>query len=92
MNKEDIEFLTIEINTDKTKPFLISTWYRPPNSPIDLFNNFESILRLIDIEEKESIILGDMNCDLLNKSQEDFCLDEEMRKRNFNINFNLTLI
>ena len=26
---DDIEFLTIEINKDKIKPFLISTWYRP---------------------------------------------------------------
>ena len=69
LNKDDIEFLTIEINKDKIKPFLISTWYRPPNSSIDLFNKFENILRLIDIEEKESIILGDLNCNLLNKSQ-----------------------
>ena len=68
---DDIEFLTIEINKDKIKPFLISTWYRPPNSSIDLFNKFENILRLIVIEEKESIIVGDLNYDLFNKSQED---------------------
>ena len=30
--------------------------HRPPNLSIDLFNKFESILRLIDIEEKESIL------------------------------------
>ena len=74
LNKDDIEFLAIEINKDKIKHFLISTWYRPPNSSIDLFNKFENILRLIDIEEKESIIVGDLNCDLLNKSQEDYIL------------------
>ena len=76
LNKDDIEFLTVEINKDKIKPFLISTWYRPPNSSIDLFNKFENILRLIDIEEKESIIVGDLNCDLLNKSQEDYISKE----------------
>ena len=76
MNRDNIEFLTIEISKDKIKPFLISTWYRPPNSPIDLFNKFESILRHIDIEEKESIILGDLNCDLLNKSQGDYTTKE----------------
>ena len=32
----DIEAITIEINKYKTKPFLVITWYRPPNSPIDL--------------------------------------------------------
>ena len=74
LNRDNIEFLTIEISKDKIKPFLISTWYRPPNSPIDLFNKFESILR--HIEEKESIILGDLNCDLLNKSQEDYTTKE----------------
>ena len=41
------------------------------NSSIDLFNKFENILRLIDIGEEKSIIVGDLNCDLLNKSQED---------------------
>ena len=42
-----------EICEKKIKPFLISTCYRPPNSPIDLLNKFECILRLIDIQEKE---------------------------------------
>ena len=79
---DDIEFLTIEINKDKIKPFLISTWYRPPNSSIDLFNKFENILRLIVIEEKESIIVGDLNYDLFNKSQEDYITE----KLNFIIN------
>ena len=64
---DDIEALTIEIHKYKTKPFLVTTWYRPPNSPIDLFAKFENILRLIDIEEKESIIIGDLTCDLLHK-------------------------
>ena len=76
MNKDGIEFLTIEIDKDKIKPFLILTWYRPPISSFDLFDKFESILRLIDIEEKESIIVGDLNCDLLNKSQEDHITKE----------------
>ena len=34
-----------------------------PNSPIDLLTKFERILRLIDMEE--SIILGDVNCNIL---------------------------
>ena len=64
---DDIEAFTIEIHKYKTKPVLVTTWYRPLNSPIDLLGKFENILRLIDIEEKESIIMGDLNCDLLLK-------------------------
>ena len=75
---DDIEALTIEIHKYKTKPFLVTTWYRPPNSPIDLLANFENILRLIDIEEKESIIMGDLNCDLLHKD-----LDHMTKELNF---------
>ena len=79
---DDIEALTIEIHKYKTKPFLVTTWYRPPNSPIDLFAKFENILRLIDIEEKESIIMSDLNCDLLHK---DF--DHMTKELNFITNF-----
>ena len=75
---DDIEALTIEIHQYKTKPFLVTTWYRPPNSPIDLLAKFENILRLIDIEEKESIIMGDLNCDLLHKD-----LDHMTKELNF---------
>ena len=75
---DDIEALTIEIHKYKTKPFLVTTWYRPPNSPIDLSANFKNILRLIDIEEKESIIMGDLNCDLLHKD-----LDHMTKELNF---------
>ena len=78
---DDIEALTIEIHKYKTKPFLVTTWYRPPNSPIDLSANFENILRLIDIEEKESIIMGDLNCDLLHKD-----LDHMTKELNFMTN------
>lgn len=70
LNK-DIEILTIEINKNKVKPFLITTWYRPPNSPIETLHIFEEALQLIDTDDKESILLGDINCDLLinNSSQ-----------------------
>ena len=46
LNTQGIELLSIEISKYKTKPFLLSTWYRPPNSSIDLINTFENTLRL----------------------------------------------
>ena len=78
LNKNSIEALKIEIHKYKSKPFLVSTWYRPPSSPIKLLTKFENFLQLIDIEEKESIILGDINCDLLHKD-----LDHKTKELNF---------
>ena len=65
LNTQCIELLSIEISKYKTKPFLLSTWYGPPNSSIDLLNKFENTLQLIDMEDKESIILGDFNRDII---------------------------
>ena len=47
---------------------LITTWYCPPNPPIDTLYRFKNCLQLIDGGNKESIILGDINCDLLSEN------------------------
>ena len=65
LNDTDIEILTIEIFKNKNKPFLKTTWYRHPNDPMDTLYKFENCLRLIDNEDKESIIVGDVNSDIL---------------------------
>ena len=44
---------------------LIATWYRPPNSSYDLFEKFEHFLKLVDDENIEIIIAGDLNCNFL---------------------------
>ena len=62
---ESLEQICVEINKPKSKPFLVSSWYRPPNSKIEIFNLFEEFLKLVDIEDKELITTGDLNCDLL---------------------------
>ena len=64
LNSNEIEIFTVEICKYKIKPFLVTTWNRPPNSSIDKLKEFEKVLQLIDTEDKESIIMGDMNCDL----------------------------
>ena len=43
--------------------FIISNWYRPPNSKLGLFDNFESFLFKCDLENKELILVGGINCD-----------------------------
>ena len=45
--------------------FLFTNWYRPPNSPIELFDKFEVLLAKIEAENVESNILGDINCDMM---------------------------
>ena len=44
LSDPDLEFLCIQIQKPKAKPFLLSNWYRPPNSPIELFDKFEILL------------------------------------------------
>ena len=47
------------------KPILVTTGYRPPDSEVKLFDDFEEILRSLNAESHESIIMGGMNCDYL---------------------------
>ena len=45
--------------------FGITTWYRPPNSPVEIFDKFENFLHLTVNENIDLIITGDLNCNLL---------------------------
>jgi hypothetical protein len=60
---ENLETITIEISKPKSKPFLINCWYRPPDTPRELFNNYEDLITKMDSENKEVILIGDFNCD-----------------------------
>ena len=64
---ENVEALCLEIRKPKSKPVLLSTWYRPPDSNIELLECFENFLKKTDDENKEIIITGDFNCDMLKK-------------------------
>ena len=65
LSPSDIECLTIEISRPRSKPFLVSTWYRSPQSSPDLFAVFKRVVDKIDAENLELYILGDLSCDLL---------------------------
>ena len=54
-----------QINKPQSKPFFVSTIYRPPNAPAEFFDCFETLIKQIDDENKEMYILGDLNCNLL---------------------------
>ncbi len=64
---DNIEALCLEIRKPKIKPVLVSTLYRPPHSNIELLECFETFLQKTDDENKEMMITGDFNCDLLKK-------------------------
>ena len=69
---DKLEMICIEIEHPHSKPFLLSTWYRPPNSELNIINEYELFLFKCDIEYKEMITMGDLNCDL-GKSPPDAC-------------------
>ena len=60
--------LKLVIIKNRIKPFLSATCYRPPSDTSNTLYKFENCLKPIDNEDKESIILGDINCDLLDNN------------------------
>ena len=61
---ENLEAIYLEIQKPKSKPILIVTWYRTPNSNISILNDFETLLRKLDDTNIDLIITGDLNCDM----------------------------
>ena len=53
-----LEIISIEIRKPNSKPFLITWWYRPPNSSPALFPH-------LDAKHVEHYLIGDLNCNLL---------------------------
>ena len=62
---DNLECIVVEISNTRSKPFLVGTWYRPPNSPSDLFSYFETLLDKIDSENSEFHLLGEINCNMM---------------------------
>ena len=62
----DIDCLWIEISPRKGKSFLVGSFYRNPNENSEWLNRFEVFIENVLLENKEIIILGDFNKDLLN--------------------------
>ena len=65
LNLENLEMICCEINKPQSRPTLISAWYRPPNSEMKIFDSFEIFLKKCDVESKELLIIGDINCNIL---------------------------
>ena len=61
---DELENVCISIKKPRSKPFLIVTWYGPPNSVVDKFNHLETLQGKLDAENIEYYVVGDLNCGL----------------------------
>ena len=53
--------LCLEIRKPNSKPFVIVTWYWPPNSPNEVFSSLKNLIGRLDSENVEFCIMGDMS-------------------------------
>ena len=67
---EDLELICVEMQLPKSKPYFIISWYRPPGDSAGTFDKIEKVLSYLDKEGKETILLGDTNCDLTIRAPE----------------------
>jgi hypothetical protein len=54
---------TLEFTKPKARPFIVNSWYRPPNSSQECLNTYENLITQMDSENKEVILIGYFNCD-----------------------------
>lgn len=65
LNMDNLENLCLEIRKPQSKPFIVVTWYRPPDSLIGIFSPFEVLIKKLDSENIEYYLMGDLNCDVI---------------------------
>ncbi|XP_078377802.1 uncharacterized protein LOC144660957 [Oculina patagonica] len=64
LNMDTLENLCLEIQKPRSKPFVVVTWYRPPDSPMGIFSSFETLIGKLDSENIEYYLMGDLNCNM----------------------------
>ena len=63
-----LEIICAEIKKPHNKSFLVSSWYRRPNSDINIFNDYESFLQNCETNNCELYVMGYFNCDVTKSS------------------------
>ena len=59
----DIESISVEIKVGNFRSFLVTSLYRPVQKPVEYFDRIEALISATEADRKESIIIGDTNCD-----------------------------
>ena len=69
LKREKLELLSIEISSTHAKFFLVVRWYRSPTSGVDEepFENLRDTLKQLDKGQKEIVLIGDTNYNLVCK-------------------------
>ena len=60
---EELESVTVQIKNGKFKPFFVTSIYKLPGKPVSYFSELESMFGRMESQNKESIIMGDINCE-----------------------------
>ena len=63
---DSLEVLCIEVKPKCSKPFMVLAWYRPPRYETESISELDTLLKTTDNENKEIILIGDVNCNDLN--------------------------
>ena len=66
----NIESISTELVIPYVKPIIVTSIYRTPGSPVGVFDNIKCLFSKTD-ENREWIIAGDLNCDLLKPKDND---------------------
>ena len=69
--KYEVEAVSAEIKVGNYKPFIVTSLYRPPDKPVSHFDEIEALVSTIDNKNLEFIIIGDTNCNFMDKTDND---------------------
>jgi hypothetical protein len=61
---DGLEAVCLEICKSNSRNFIVASVYRPPDASSAFFDALEKMIGLIDDENKELHILGDLNCNM----------------------------
>ena len=67
LETNSISCLWLEISPQNSKSFLVGNIYRPPYSKVEYNDRFEDFMDIVINEDKEFVLLGDLNKNLLNE-------------------------
>ena len=65
LSADGLEAVSVEILKPKSKPFVITACYRPPSAEDVVLDELEKFVATVDAEDKEFILMGDLNCNML---------------------------